>query len=140
MTSRRVRRFAALAVSSPSDAWLLARMLIWSYGLHALKHVVSFKTLLHIARPRGATSIDKVQSGRVESLLKYLSGSGDCLERSLVAYRFMLRAGARPTLFLGFEHAPPRRSGHAWVTVEGEPLLESADALERFAPVAVFES
>jgi hypothetical protein len=139
MTLRRVKRFAALAVSSPSDAWLLSRMLAWSYGLHALKHVVSFKTLLRIARPREAASIDKVQIARVESLLGHMSTSGDCLERSLVAYRFMLRAGAHPTLFLGFEHAPPRRSGHAWVTVEGEPLLETSEALERFAPVAVFE-
>jgi transglutaminase superfamily protein len=137
MTARRIRRFLALAVSSPSTTWLFVRMLAWNYSLRGLKGVLPFKTLLRLARPAPRAGVDQVQLARVELLLHRMSRHGDCLERSLVAYRFLLRAGARPTLYLGFDRDPPRRDGHAWVTVDGLPLLESSDFLERFAPVAV---
>lgn len=139
MTVRRVSRFLGLTVSSPSMVWLFGRMLAWNYGLRALKGILPFKTLLRVARTASVprADVDHVQIARVEFLLHRMSRHGDCLERSLVAYRFLLRAGARPTLHLGFDRHPPRRDGHAWVTVDGLPLLESSESLERFAPVAV---
>jgi hypothetical protein len=140
MNARRVRRFFALAVSSPSTAWLLARMLAWNYGLRALKGVLPFKTLLRLARPAPVEEADPAQLARVEFLLHRMSRNGDCLERSLVAYRFLSLAGAKPTLCLGLDRDPPRREGHAWVTIDGRPLLESPESLARFAPVAVIDA
>lgn len=140
MTLRRLRRFIGLSISSPVTGWLLVRMLAWTYSLHALKLVLPFRTLLRIVRPRERRQFDPAQRIRIEFLLRRLSNDGDCLERSLVAYRFLLLAGAKPTLYLGFDRDPPRRHGHAWVTVEGEPLLESAESLSQFAPVAVIEA
>ena len=69
------------------------------------------------------------------------AGSRDnCLERSLVAYRYLSRAGLGPTLVIGIAKASSATHGHVWVTVEGRPLHDSPALLATFAPVAAFGS
>jgi hypothetical protein len=51
-----------------------------------------------------------------------------CLVRSLVAYRYLIRAGERPELFLGFERAESL-TGHAWVEIDGQPVTDDPAAL-----------
>jgi hypothetical protein len=46
-------------------------------------------------------------------------GDRDCLQRSLVLYRELSRAGAAPTLVLGFEKGNDGVKGHAWVDIVG---------------------
>jgi hypothetical protein len=54
-----------------------------------------------------------------------LDGQDNCLERSLVAYRFLGRAGASPQLVIGVARDERGVRGHAWVTVDGRPIGES---------------
>ena len=64
----------------------------------------------------------------------------NCLERSLLAYRFLSGAGADPHLVLGVGRSEGRVVGHAWITLDDAPVLESSEALDELAPVAVFGS
>jgi len=138
---RRALRFLRLAVASPASAWLLIRMLAWRFSFMVLKRVLPLKTVVRLAEPRRRrATVDSAEQERVEFLASRLVRTDDCLERSLVAYRFLSRAGARPQLFLGFARDSARREGHAWVEVESRPLLESRATLDRFVPVAQFPS
>jgi len=113
-------------------------MFVWKLAFMVLKHVVALRTLVRLAEPRRRqTSLDEATRERVEFLATRLSRTDDCLERSLVAYRFLSRAGGEPTLFIGFERDAPRE-GHAWVEVDSRPVAEPAEALERFVSVATF--
>jgi Transglutaminase-like superfamily len=64
----------------------------------------------------------------------------DCLQRSLLLYRVLSRAGADPTLVVGFRRIDGRIRGHAWVVVDGRALLESEPDLAAFSPVLRFGS
>jgi hypothetical protein len=142
MNARRLRRLGRgmrRAVASPPTAWLFVRMLAWKYAFALLKRVLPLKAVVRVARPRHVVaSADAGARDRIEFILHRFGDDGDCLERSLVAYRFLTRAGAAPTLVIGIERDATRR-GHAWVTVEGESVVESSDALQAFAPVATFD-
>lgn len=138
MSTRRLRHGAQLALTSPSTAWMLTRMLAWKQTLAVLKRVVPFRTLVRVAQPRRvAAAEDAEERARIEYIVARLGGDDDCVERSLVAYRFLARAGSTPKLFLGFDHGTPRR-GHAWVEVDDGPIVESRAALQPFVPVAEF--
>ena len=57
---------------------------------------------------------------------------GICLERSLLAYRFLSGAGADPRLLIGIRVGGGSVIGHAWVVVDGEPLFEQGADFETF--------
>ena len=60
-------------------------------------------------------------------------GRALCLERSLVLYERLCRAGARAELRLGVQAAP--FASHAWVERRGEPLNDVLEHTEQFTPV-----
>ena len=62
----------------------------------------------------------------------------NCLERSLLAYRFLSRAGADPRLVVGVGNVDGKMAGHAWVTVNGVPVHEPAETVDRFALLIEF--
>ena len=62
----------------------------------------------------------------------------DCLQRSLLLYRVLSRAGADPTLVLGFQRRNDRILAHAWVIVDGHTVIEPEVDLRRFSPVLRF--
>ena len=64
----------------------------------------------------------------------------DCLQRSLLLYHVLSRAGADPTLVIGFQRVDGQIRGHAWVVVDGCALLESESDLVRFSPALLFGS
>ena len=70
----------------------------------------------------------------------YRRTEGTCLERSILLFRYLGRAGAAPQLVVGFIREGDGVIGHAWVEVEGRPLLEVEDptamyvSLVRFGP------
>ena len=49
-----------------------------------------------------------------------------CLVRSLVAYRYLARAGVQPELHVGFERSVGGLRGNAWVMVNGAPVTDLA--------------
>ena len=64
----------------------------------------------------------------IAALLDRRSPLGLCLRRSLVRYHYLRRAGLPLVINFGarFKQGAPDReiTGHAWVTLEGEPYFE----------------
>jgi hypothetical protein len=61
----------------------------------------------------------------------------DCLQRSLLLYRLLSRSGAAPKLMIGFRQTEGKVLGHAWVTVDGQPIMEDVTLLP-FSPAFGF--
>jgi len=74
------------------------------------------------------------------SRLSHLAGlpDRDCLQRSLLLYRVLSRAGADPRLVVGFQRVNDRVLGHAWVLVDGHTLIEPEAELLKFIPTFTF--
>ena len=62
-------------------------------------------------------------------------GRALCLERSLVLYQRLRRAGARAEFRLGVQAAP--FAAHAWIERHGAPLNDVLEHVEQFTPVAL---
>jgi Transglutaminase-like superfamily len=144
-TVGRRSRFAVSLVASPADAWLALRMVGWRLVLPVLKGRLSLTRLVGLmwrgerARPVTAAREARVaEIARVVFRSEHVSRQGNCLERSLVLYRYLSAAGADPHLVVGMRgnEAPVR--GHAWVTVRGEPVEEPPQSLEGLARVVSF--
>ena len=141
MSARRATlvRGVSFAAAAPGDAWLLARMLAWRAALPLLKRRVSLATLARIMWRDPRERVRLRAADRVPGLVRLLDrafrdgNEGICLERSLVTYRFLSRAGADPRLVVGIRGSGDSLIGHAWVVVDGEPLFEPAASLEEYA-------
>jgi hypothetical protein len=145
-----IRRLVHL-VSSPHEAWLLARMLGWSLVLPLLKRAVPLPRLVGLMHsvvreePR-----DPRHEQRVAALAEWVFRSrprrsrDNCLDRALVAYRYLGRAGAEPTIVVGVARgeppAPDAIAGHVWVTVDGKPVHDDRERLAGFATLAAFSA
>lgn len=121
----------------------LARLLPWYLAFGALRHVVPLPWLARWAwrASSGERDLEFEQKlvARVIRLRRTLErGRGDCLQSSLVLYRELSRAGADPTLVVGFRRMNGRMQGHAWVLTDGRPVGESQGALDGFAPTFGF--
>ena len=137
-------------ITSPADVWLAARMGAWALVLPLLKRVVPLPRLvqLMVVPPKGAdrdTARDTTRERRVVALSRLLyaplvRADIGCLQRSLLAYRFLGAAGARPSLVVGMRREGGEVHGHSWVTVDGEPAGEPAAWVGQFSPVLVFGS
>jgi hypothetical protein len=147
--SRAARHVAALGklVSGPADALLLVRMVGWWLALPVLKRVVPLERLVRLAQLEPARNArDPGQESRVVSLAAWLfknrprHARDNCLERSLVAYRFLGRLNARPELVVGVGSEDEKVLGHVWVTVDGRAVLDPPASLETYASLVVFGS
>jgi hypothetical protein len=146
----RFRRHASSlrrAVSTPSDALLLARMLGWSAVLPLAKRRLPLPRLVRLMHPRRhASRRDPDREAAIASLAAWVfktrpPGARDnCLERSLVVYRYLLCAGARPELVMGVARGMEEVYGHAWVTLDGRAVHDSPAMLAGFEPICVAKS
>jgi Transglutaminase-like superfamily len=141
---RRARILEGLA-RQPADAWLVVRMLCWRLALPVLKRALPLPRLVRLmwAGPGpGAPPPERLariaELGRIVYRSEHHSRAGNCLERSLVLYRYMSAAGADPELLVGLraDGATPR--GHAWVTVNDAEVEEPPEALKGLARVVAF--
>ena len=143
----RLRRRLALlrgCISTRADAWLATRMVGWKLVLPVLKFVLPLSTLARLmwTESRHRPSADR--EAQIATLATGLYGPrsvralSNCLERSLVAYRFLSEAGSDPLLVVGVGSADGDVKGHAWVTLRGEPVDEPPGSLDDFTPVVVF--
>jgi len=136
-------RYVARRIAGhPRDVWLAARMLGWAMVLPLLKRVVPPPALARLmwCPPRGQGDGDRVETIVALSRLVTRARPGsarNCYERSLIAYRYLARAGAAPKLVVGVRREGGSISGHAWVSVRGRSLWEPG-GVERFSEVAVF--
>ena len=111
------------------------------FGL--LKHLVSLRLLARWAWCRPAGWRDRDLERRLQKRVIRLSQlvglpDRDCLQRSLLLYRALSHAGANPKLIVGFDQMNGRIFGHAWVVVDGHPVIESETDVLRFSPVLAF--
>jgi len=143
---RRVRREARETTEAQTvgGAWLALRMGAWSAALPVLKRVVPLLRLAPLAWAEGTGG----RSARGEREIVRLSGAlprlrlarggANCLERSLLAYRFLAQANADPRLVVGVRLVEGAMVGHAWVTVDGRPVHDTEAAVRQFVPLVEF--
>ncbi|MBD0329384.1 MAG: lasso peptide biosynthesis B2 protein [Thermoleophilia bacterium] len=144
-TATRALRGLATGLRSPADGWLLARMLAWRAVLPALKRGLPLPRLVRLmAAPPSGRGRDHRREASIVDLADRVYGhrraGNGCLERSLVAYRYLARAEADPALVIGVRHGEGDPRAHAWVVVDGDAIHDAAASLAVFAPVAMFRS
>ena len=138
--SRVIARF-----SSPADVLLAARIMTWACLLPILKQIVPIRPLVKLVWRAPRLEPEATRESRVITfarwacrLTRWKSG-GNCLERSLIAYRFLLEGGAAPTLVIGMGRGQHEEIvGHAWVVLHGLPAGESAASVREYVPALVF--
>lgn len=133
-------RTAARLLTGPWEWWLALRTIGWLTVLPLLKRLVPLPKLARFMWSRGSPEgrrPDREQ--RATAIVRGFSRSsgGNCLERSLILYRFLSRANADPTLVTGMGKSGGF-IGHAWVEVEGRPLLETGQTLAPYVEVMRF--
>jgi transglutaminase superfamily protein len=133
-------RVLASLLASPRDTWLAARAFGWLCVLPVLKRTLALERLVRLMwlSPRTA-SRDSSREQRTTRIIARLSrtSGGNCLERSLVLYRYLARANADPHLVVGMAK-PDEYLGHVWVTVHGQPLLETPESLGSYTEIVSF--
>jgi hypothetical protein len=125
-----------------SKGLVIARLLPVYVLFGVLKHLVALGWLARWAWCPPAGPPDRAAERLLTaSVLRLSQLTGlldqDCLQRSLLLYRVLSRTGADPTLIIGFRQIDGGIRGHAWVTVDGRPLIEEAK-LFQFSPAFGF--
>jgi hypothetical protein len=134
MTARRPGRL--------SDAADVLALLPAYLAFAVLKHVVPLPALARLAWHAGVPAGDVERASRAVRAVTRLSRrigvtDRDCLQRSLVLYRELSRAGQTPTLVLGFKQDNGRVRGHAWVEA-GPPRSVLAEDVSSYVVAASF--
>jgi len=126
-----------------ATVWHLTRVgpLYLAYGV--VKHLVPIGTLARWSwRPARRASRNPAAERRlVTSVIRLSAVSGfdrDCLQRSLVLYRGLSRAGADPTLLVGLRRTSRGFEGHAWVEADGVPVAEPMVREQGFETTCAF--
>jgi hypothetical protein len=88
------------------------------------------------ARPSARDPERELQAAQLVRRLCRQSG-GNCLERSLILYRYLSRARANPRLVVGMAK-PDEFIGHVWVTLDSRPLFDSSETLREYTEVMTF--
>ena len=139
---RRGLRALGTHIQSPSDALLVGRLLAWRLALPVLKRTVPIATLVRLmASPAGRSTRD---TGRIVELVELIftprpnEDPGNCLDRSLVLYRFLSRNEPGTRLVLGMRSGSAELEGHAWVIAGDRAFGQTPAGGGGFEPVATF--
>ena len=131
---------------SPWAVATLLRMLPWAVALPLLKRIVPLPRLVGLAasrprhsRPRPGREERVVELTRLLYRSRAVAGRDNCLERSLLAYRFLTKLDAQPELVIGMKKGGGEMMGHVWVLLDGQPVHETPQLLAGFVPVLVFD-
>jgi hypothetical protein len=139
---RRATRFRSV-VRSPSDAWLLVRMLGWAATLPLAKRRVPLIHLVERAAP--ARNDHPARNAELAvALARWVYRipvfRDNCLEKSLLTFHYLPADERGYRLVLGFRgvdrKAPP---GHAWLTVDGVPVHDTPESLAGLTPLVSFD-
>lgn len=140
---KRAARFRNV-VRSPADVVLFARMLGWAAALPFLKRRMPLPKLVETAAPEARANATR----RPETVIAFsrwvyrIPGFRDnCLEKSLLTYRYLPSSGNPYRLVLGVRSGesdgPP---GHAWLTIDGVPVHDTEESLADLVPILAFDS
>ena len=146
---RRLQRWRAL---DARDRWRLTGCVVGLWFMHASLAVFGYgRTRRMIERgslrtPTRAASAAEIADAQVLARLaasagRNAMGEATCLRRALLLHGWLRRRGLRPALLLGLPtNAPAPAAGdfsaHAWVELEGVPLLESDAGYRPFVPAS----
>jgi len=119
-------------------------MLGWAAALPLLKRRMALPKLVETAVPEVRADADR----RPETVIAFsrwvyrIPGFRDnCLEKSLLTYRYLPADGGRYRLVLGVRasetEGPP---GHAWLTIDGVPVHDTSESLADLVPILAFDS
>jgi hypothetical protein len=140
VSATRLRTVGRLA-ASPRDAWLLARMFAWGLVLPVLKFALPLPRLVRlVASPRRRARDAAREAAVAEQAARVYRWRRDdnCLERSLVTFRYLGRAGADPRLVVGMRASD--RFGHVWVTTDGAAVHDAPEFLAELEPLFEFDA
>jgi len=130
-------------VSGPGELWLAFRMLLWAAVLPLLKRIMPLPRLVALMAPRHRRAPDERRSAVVVTLARWAYKTGalrdNCLERSLITYRYLPAGNADSHLVLGVRKGDDGPPGHAWLTVRGEAVHDTEATLENLVPIVAFD-
>ena len=142
----RAKRVAGELVR-PADSWLAARILCWAAFVRLAKYAIPLRTLVQMVSPTPREGPrDPCRERQIAVFADWASRivrprtGGNCLERSLVSYRYLVRARADPRLMIGFRRDESGVLGHAWVVVDGQPLSDSPATLAEYQVAMSFDA
>jgi hypothetical protein len=139
MRTSRVRE----GLRSREELVLLLRMSAWALILPVLRRCVRLDRLAQIMwlDPRGASRVDDadriVELSRLVARRRLPMSENRCLERSLLAYRYLSARHVDPKLIVALRTADEAPRGHAWITIAGDPVGEPG-SLDDYVPILVY--
>jgi hypothetical protein len=131
-------------IARPGDAWLALRMKGWRLLLPVLKRRRPLPRLVSSmwdgeeSQPRPDREARIAELAIIVFRSQHSQRFGNCLDRSLVLYRYLSAVGADPELLIGVKRAEGNVEGHAWVEVRGRPVEEPPEVLDSLARVTSF--
>jgi len=125
------------------DSGLALRMAGWSLVLPLLKRVMPLRSLVKLMWLDGRVQRSADREAAIAELSARLtrlrpSFHANCLERSLLAYRYLAEVNADPRLVIAVSAREDGVVGHAWVTVDDRPVHDWDVDVAEFAPIAEF--
>jgi len=128
---------------TPADIVLAARMAAVAAWVPVLMRVTSLPRAMTVLDPglgpraAGATVLERhlrVAEGLFRDARRRLGSN--CMRRSLVLFRFLRRAGFGAEIVFGIKRGGDKGlDGHAWIELDGEPILEDGDPRAEFSVV-----
>jgi hypothetical protein len=144
VTARRRAARVRNVIRRPADVVLFARMLGWAAALPVLKRRMPLPKLVETAVPDERAGPARrpetvVALSRWVYRIPFLRDN--CLEKSLLTYRYLPADPGRYLLVLGVRTSDAEGSpGHAWLTIDGDPVHDTAEALADLVPILAFDS
>ena len=146
---RRLQRWRAL---DGRDRWRLIGCVVGLWFVHASLAVFGYgrtrRMIERVSRRTPARAAMSAEIADAQALARLAASAGanalgeaTCLRRALLLHGWLRRRGLRPALLLGLPtNAPAPAAGdfsaHAWVELEGVPLLESDAGYRPFVPAS----
>ena len=146
---RRLQRWRAL---DGRDRWRLIGCVVGLWFVHASLAVFGYgrtrRMIERVSRRTPARAATSAEIADAQALARLAASAGantlgeaTCLRRALLLHGWLRRRGLQPALLLGLPAnaaapAPGDFSAHAWVELEGVPLLESDVGYRPFVPAS----
>ena len=146
---RRLQRWRAL---DGRDRWRLIGCVVGLWCVHASLAVFGYgrtrRMIERVSRRTPARAAISAEIADAQALARLAASTGanalgeaTCLRRALLLHGWLRRKGLQPTLLLGLPTnapapAPGDFSAHAWVELDGVPLLESDAGYRPFVPAS----
>jgi hypothetical protein len=126
-----ILRALQLTKRDPARAWLLARMASWVVILSVLAKLLSLPRALRIVSTSVRRTSAEVDPAHLSMALDALLEAGvfvfkpSCWKRATVLRRYLAMAGVATTIRFGVRRdAGGELKGHAWLELNGKPILE----------------